>query len=64
MYDALGVGVRERVGQRRSDGRGFGGRERTLTEHLIEARAVDEFHHEVRHVAVDAGLEELDQSGM
>ena len=35
-----------------------------MTKLLIEAGSVDELHHEIRHVAVDPGLEQLDQSGM
>ena len=64
VHDALGVGVGERVGERRADRRGLGGGERALAQHLVEARAVDELHDEVGHVPVDAGFEELDQSRM
>ncbi len=62
--DALGVRVRECVRERGAKCRRFGGRERSLAQQLIEARTVNELHDEVRHVAVDAALVELDQAGV
>jgi hypothetical protein len=58
------VDVGQSVGQGRAEIGGVGGRQRSPTQGLGEAHAVDVLHDQVRHVARDARIEQPDESGV